>query len=76
MWGLVPAELPRLAAFSGVFPAKALGTDVLDLLGNPGMIEGCAQGDVPRREDDGRFQAEQRCHNLCAHATLGHQSPH
>jgi hypothetical protein len=51
-----------------VLPARALAPDVYELLGSPGLVLGCAQGDVIRRKPDGSFDVERRGPNLCVQA--------
>ncbi len=49
-------------------PARAVGPGVYELSGSPGMVEGCAAGDLLKIEADGRFQIERRGPNLCIQA--------
>jgi hypothetical protein len=59
-----------------VLPARLVGSDVFELAGSPGMVLGCAAGDVLRVADDGRFEVVERGENLCIQAAgHGHFSP-
>ncbi|MET8965125.1 DUF4265 domain-containing protein [Streptomyces sp. NPDC004074] len=49
-------------------PARALGPDTYELTGSPGMVEGCAAGDLLKIDVDGLFQIERRGPNLCIQA--------
>ncbi|MFE4425046.1 DUF4265 domain-containing protein [Streptomyces sp. NPDC056817] len=49
-------------------PARAVGPDTYELMGSPGMVEGCAAGDLLKIDADGLFQVERRGPNLCIHA--------
>ncbi|MFF4120903.1 DUF4265 domain-containing protein [Streptomyces sp. NPDC001714] len=49
-------------------PARAVGPGSYELLGSPGMVEGCAAGDLLKIDADGLFQVEQRGPNLCIQA--------
>ncbi|MBO7935202.1 DUF4265 domain-containing protein [Streptomyces antibioticus] len=46
-------------------PARAIGPDTYELTGSPGLVEGCAAGDVLKVAADGTFQIEHRGPNLC-----------
>ncbi|MFF0596041.1 DUF4265 domain-containing protein [Streptomyces antibioticus] len=46
-------------------PARAIGPDTYELTGSPGLVEGCAAGDVLKVAADGTFQVEHRGPNLC-----------
>ncbi|MFF2214594.1 DUF4265 domain-containing protein [Streptomyces antibioticus] len=46
-------------------PAQAIGPDTYELTGSPGLVEGCAAGDVLKVAADGTFQIEHRGPNLC-----------
>ncbi|MCX5090250.1 DUF4265 domain-containing protein [Streptomyces sp. NBC_00365] len=52
-------------------PARAVGPDSYELMGSPGMVEGCAAGDLLKIDADGRFQIERRGPNLCVQAFGG-----
>lgn len=49
-------------------PARAIGPSCYELTGSPGMVEGCAAGDLLRIDADGVFQVERRGPNLCIQA--------
>ncbi|GGX85710.1 DUF4265 domain-containing protein [Streptomyces fructofermentans] len=49
-------------------PARAVGPGVHELTGSPGMVEGCAAGDLLEVGDDGSFRIERRGPNLCVQA--------
>lgn len=49
-------------------PARAVGPGSYELLGSPGMVEGCAAGDLLKINADGLFQVERRGPNLCIQA--------
>ncbi|GGX38168.1 DUF4265 domain-containing protein [Streptomyces chryseus] len=49
-------------------PARAVGPGSYELLGSPGMVEGCAAGDLLKIDADGLFQIERRGPNLCVQA--------
>jgi hypothetical protein len=40
-------------------------------MGSPGMVEGCAAGDLLKIDADGRFRIERRDPNLCIQAFGG-----
>ncbi|MEZ3180081.1 DUF4265 domain-containing protein [Streptomyces pimonensis] len=46
-------------------PARAIGSGTYELTGSPGMVEGCAAGDLLRIDADGVFRIERRGPNLC-----------
>jgi hypothetical protein len=46
-------------------PAAALGGGRHRITGSPGFVEGCAEGDVVRCNDDGTFRVEERGPNVC-----------
>ncbi|MCX5184616.1 hypothetical protein [Streptomyces sp. NBC_00268] len=52
-------------------PARAVGPDSYELMGGPGMVEGCAAGDPLKIDADGRFQIERRGPNLRVQAFGG-----
>ncbi|GAB2800107.1 hypothetical protein GCM10027073_35180 [Streptomyces chlorus] len=41
-------------------PARTVGPGSCELMGGPGMVEGCADGDLLKIGDDGPFQIERR----------------
>ncbi|MFE6035998.1 DUF4265 domain-containing protein [Streptomyces sp. NPDC056452] len=49
-------------------PARAVGSGSYELTGSPGMVEGCAAGDLLKIDADGLFQVERRGPNLCIQA--------
>ncbi|MET8605116.1 DUF4265 domain-containing protein [Streptomyces rubiginosohelvolus] len=49
-------------------PARAVGSGSYELTGSPGMVEGCAAGDLLKVDADGLFQVERRGPNLCIQA--------
>ncbi|MEU1181755.1 DUF4265 domain-containing protein [Streptomyces sp. NPDC005820] len=49
-------------------PARTVGPCIYELTGSPGMVEGCAAGDVLKIDADGVFQVERRGPNLCVQA--------
>ncbi|MET4641473.1 hypothetical protein ABID95_001194 [Streptomyces atratus] len=49
-------------------PARAVGPGSYELTGSPGMVEGCAAGDLLKIDADGLFQVERRGPNLCIQA--------
>ncbi|WP_159041687.1 DUF4265 domain-containing protein [Streptomyces aureus] len=49
-------------------PARSVGLGGYELMGSPGMVEGCAAGDVLKIDSDGLFQIERRGPNLCIQA--------
>lgn len=51
-----------------VVPVESLGDDLIGVAGSPGMVMGCAAGDVLRLEPDGRFSIERRGPNECVQA--------
>ncbi|MEW1773499.1 DUF4265 domain-containing protein [Streptomyces sp. NPDC086777] len=51
-----------------VLPARAVGADLFEVAGSPGMVLGCAAGDVLRVTDDGQFEVVERGENLCVQA--------
>ena len=51
-----------------VLPARSLDVGVFELVGSPGMVLGCAAGDVLRVGEDGRFEMVQQGANLCVQA--------
>ncbi|MFI8087353.1 DUF4265 domain-containing protein [Streptomyces sp. NPDC086080] len=46
-------------------PARKVGPGTYELMGSPGMVEGCAAGDLLKIDADGLFQVELRGPNLC-----------
>jgi hypothetical protein len=46
-------------------PATALGDERFELRGSPGLVLGCAAGDVIRRAEDGRCTVERQGPNYC-----------
>ncbi|MFD8912364.1 DUF4265 domain-containing protein [Streptomyces sp. NPDC059575] len=79
---MTPASIPLadthvrlLAAHAGngnpvfeVLPARSLGSGFFELAGSPGLVLGCAAGDVLRVSDDGQFEIRQTGRNLCVQA--------
>ncbi|GAA4831672.1 hypothetical protein GCM10023235_02350 [Kitasatospora terrestris] len=51
-----------------VLPALLLASGVFELAGSPGLVLGCAAGDVLRVGDDGRFELVEPGPNLCVQA--------
>ncbi|MFI5480582.1 DUF4265 domain-containing protein [Streptomyces rubiginosohelvolus] len=49
-------------------PARAVASGSYELTGSPGMVEGCAAGDLLKVDADGLFQVERRGPNLCIQA--------
>ncbi|MFE0626978.1 DUF4265 domain-containing protein [Streptomyces sp. NPDC058864] len=49
-------------------PAKAVSPGLFELAGSPGLVEGCAAGDLLKIDAEGMFQVEQRGPNLCIQA--------
>ncbi|MGA5473140.1 DUF4265 domain-containing protein [Streptomyces arboris] len=49
-------------------PARAVGSGRYELTGSPGMVEGCAAGDLLAIDADGLFTVERRGPNLCVQA--------
>ncbi|SMF64411.1 DUF4265 domain-containing protein [Streptomyces sp. Amel2xC10] len=49
-------------------PARAVGPGTYELTGSPGLVEGCAAGDVLKVDADGTFRMERRGPNLCVQA--------
>lgn len=59
-----------------VLPALSLSPGLFELAGSPGLVLGCAAGDVLRVGDDGRFEVVEQGDNLCIQAArLGHFTP-
>ncbi|MER7582264.1 DUF4265 domain-containing protein [Kitasatospora sp. NPDC097691] len=59
-----------------VLPARLVKPGLFELAGSPGMVLGCAAGDVLRVADDGRFEVVEQGENLCIQAAgLGQVSP-
>ncbi|QKW17883.1 DUF4265 domain-containing protein [Kitasatospora sp. NA04385] len=59
-----------------VLPARSVRSDVFELAGSPGMVLGCAAGDMLRVADDGQFEVVEQGDNWCIQtAGLGHFSP-
>ncbi|MFD9061818.1 DUF4265 domain-containing protein [Kitasatospora purpeofusca] len=48
-----------------VLPARPLRSGVFELEGSPGLVLGCAAGDVLRVADDGRFEVVEPGENWC-----------
>ncbi|MEV6973731.1 DUF4265 domain-containing protein [Kitasatospora sp. NPDC093806] len=58
-----------------VLPARLVQSDLFELAGSPGMVLGCAAGDLLRVADDGRFEVVEQGGNWCIQAAgLGHVS--
>ncbi|MFJ8613928.1 DUF4265 domain-containing protein [Streptomyces sp. NPDC093675] len=51
-----------------VLPARVVESGLFELAGSPGMVLGCAAGDVLRVADDGRFEIVEHGENLCVQA--------
>ncbi|WP_062647903.1 DUF4265 domain-containing protein [Streptomyces maremycinicus] len=49
-------------------PALAVGPGRYELTGSPGMVEGCAAGDLLEIDADGCFRVERRGPNFCVQA--------
>ncbi|MEW2129191.1 DUF4265 domain-containing protein [Streptomyces sp. NPDC005435] len=49
-------------------PARVVGPGSYELTGSPGLVEGCAAGDVLKVGADGEFAIERRGPNLCVQA--------
>ncbi|MFE2546833.1 DUF4265 domain-containing protein [Actinacidiphila glaucinigra] len=49
-------------------PARAVGPGLFELVGSPGLVEGCAAGDLLKIDAEGLFQVERRGPNLCIQA--------
>ncbi|MCD9900296.1 DUF4265 domain-containing protein [Streptomyces sp. MT29] len=49
-------------------PARAVGSGSYELTGSPGLVEGCAAGDLLEIDADGLFQVVRRGPNLCIQA--------
>lgn len=59
-----------------ILPARQVRSDLFELGGSPGLVLGCAAGDVLRVADDGRFEVVEQGGNLCIQtAGHGHFSP-
>ncbi|SEP03920.1 DUF4265 domain-containing protein [Actinacidiphila rubida] len=59
-----------------VLPARLVQSDLFELMGSPGMVLGCAAGDVLRIADDGQFEVVEQGANWCIQAAgLAHVSP-
>ncbi|MFJ4091246.1 DUF4265 domain-containing protein [Kitasatospora sp. NPDC089913] len=54
-----------------VLPARVLGERSFELSGSPGLVLGCAAGDVLRIADDGTFEVTERGANVCIQAYRG-----
>ncbi|MFB8267469.1 DUF4265 domain-containing protein [Streptomyces sp. NPDC055955] len=48
-----------------VLPARSLDSGLFELAGSPGLVLGCAAGDVLRVSDDGQFEIRQMGRNFC-----------
>ncbi|MFE1440498.1 DUF4265 domain-containing protein [Streptomyces sp. NPDC058739] len=51
-----------------VLPAVLLEAGLVELAGSPGLVLGCAAGDVLRVAEDGRFEVVRQGGNLCVQA--------
>ncbi|MFE7382118.1 DUF4265 domain-containing protein [Streptomyces zhihengii] len=51
-----------------VLPARGLSSGVFELAGSPGLVLGCAAGDVLHVSDDGQFEVRKAGRNLCVQA--------
>ena len=59
-----------------VLPALPLESDLFELAGSPGLVLGCAAGDVLRIGEDGQFEVVRQGENLCLQAyRQGHFIP-
>ncbi len=56
-----------------VLPARVLGEHSFELSGSPGLVLGCAAGDVLQVADDGTFEVARRGANVCIQA---YRDPH
>ncbi|WP_431676222.1 DUF4265 domain-containing protein [Kitasatospora sp. KL5] len=54
-----------------VLPARMLGEHSFELSGSPGLVLGCAAGDVLQVADDGTFEVTGRGANVCIQAYRG-----
>ncbi|MFJ5231473.1 DUF4265 domain-containing protein [Kitasatospora sp. NPDC088391] len=54
-----------------VLPARTLGADAFELTGSPGLVPGCAAGDVLQVADDGTFEVTGPGANVCVQAYRG-----
>ncbi|MEN1891158.1 DUF4265 domain-containing protein [Streptomyces mirabilis] len=54
-----------------VLPARVLGEHSFELSGSPGLVLGCAAGDVLQVADDGTFEVARRGANVCIQAYRG-----
>ncbi|MGW7366839.1 DUF4265 domain-containing protein [Streptomyces sp. NPDC054841] len=58
-----------------VLPARLVDSGLFELAGSPGLVLGCAAGDVLRVADDGQFEVVEQGENLCIQtAGQGHFS--
>ncbi|MFD0278033.1 DUF4265 domain-containing protein [Kitasatospora sp. NPDC127111] len=51
-----------------VLPARVLGDHSFELSGSPGLVLGCAAGDVLQVAGDGTYEATERGANVCVQA--------
>ncbi|MEU6164860.1 DUF4265 domain-containing protein [Streptomyces tanashiensis] len=51
-----------------VLPARSLGPGLFELAGSPGLVLGCAAGDVLHVSDDGQFEIRTTGQSLCVQA--------
>ncbi|MFC9672754.1 MULTISPECIES: DUF4265 domain-containing protein [unclassified Streptomyces] len=51
-----------------VLPARLVDAGLFELAGSPGLVLGCAAGDVLRVADDGQFEVTEQGGNLCVQA--------
>jgi hypothetical protein len=51
-----------------VVPVESLGGELIGVAGSPGLVMGCAAGDVLRLASDGQFTIERRGPNECVQA--------
>ena len=51
-----------------LLPARSLSSGLFELAGSPGLVLGCASGDVLRVSDDGQFEVRTVGRNLCVQA--------
>ncbi|MFD3451562.1 DUF4265 domain-containing protein [Streptomyces sp. NPDC058691] len=67
----VSLQAGRTSAGKPVFetlPARAVGPGLFELVGSPGLVEGCAAGDLLKIDAEGLFHVERRGPNLCIQA--------
>jgi hypothetical protein len=52
-------------------PARSIAEDIVEVLGTPGIVNGCAAGDHIRVENDGSFEVLRRGGNVAVHFYSG-----